>query len=376
MKNICIISPSKNAISETFIQAQFDYLEGNIFILYGSFPNLYYNNREVKLFYRKNKILYKLKKLLPHFLYDKYISPKEQSEHVTEDVITTFFKTHKIDIVLAQYGHSGALILPYVKKLNIPLIVHFHGMDANHSWYLERYMSAYKAMFSYAKNIISVSEVMHNQLLSYGAPKEKTVLNPYGARLYFFDIQPKYDDLFISVSRFADTKAPYLTIMAFAEVVKYHNKARLIYFGDGILREACINLTKSLGIEGYVNFAGAVKHTEIIKKMPRACCFIQHSITTSTGEMEGTPNTILEAQASSLPVVSTRHAGISQAVLHEKTGFLVDELDYNKMAEYMLLLIKDKALCKQMGEAGRAYMKSNYSFDHYIETIQRHIDTN
>ena len=171
MKNICIISPSKNAISETFIQAQFDYLEGNIFILYGSFPNLYYNNREVKLFYRKNKIFYKLKKLLPHFLYDKYISPKEQSELVTEDVITTFFKTHKIDIVLAQYGHSGALILPYVKKLNIPLIVHFHGMDANHSWYLERYMSAYKAMFSYAKNIISVSKVMHNQLLSYGAPK-------------------------------------------------------------------------------------------------------------------------------------------------------------------------------------------------------------
>ena len=42
MKNICIISPSIDAISETFIQAQFDYLKGNIFILYGGFPNLYY----------------------------------------------------------------------------------------------------------------------------------------------------------------------------------------------------------------------------------------------------------------------------------------------------------------------------------------------
>ena len=169
MKNICIISPSKNAISETFIQAQFDYLEGNIFILYGSFPNLYYNNREVKLFYRKNKILYKLKKLLPHFLYDKYISPKEQSELVTEDVLTTFFKTHKIDIVLAQYGHSGALILPYVKKLNIPLIVHFHGADANQRYYLDRFLPAYKKMFLYAQRIISVSNIMSEQLLSYGA---------------------------------------------------------------------------------------------------------------------------------------------------------------------------------------------------------------
>lgn len=374
MKNICIISPSKNAISETFIHAQFQYLKGNIFILYGGFPNLYYENRQIKLFYRKNIILYKIKKLLPHFLYDKYITPKEQSELVTEDVITTFFKTHKIDVVLAQYGHSGALILPYVKKLDIPLVVHFHGMDANHSWYLERYMSSYKKMFSYAKNIISVSEVMHNQLLSYGAPKEKTVLNPYGARTYFFDIQPHYGDLFISVGRFADTKAPYLTIMAFAEVVKDYKSAKMVYFGDGILREACINLAKSLGVLDFISFPGAVKHAEIIKEMPKACCFIQHSITTTIGEMEGTPNTILEAQASSLPVVSTRHAGINQAVIHGETGFLVKELDYNKMAEYMLLLIKDKALCKQMGEAGRAHMKSNYSFNGYIKTIQDLID--
>lgn len=370
MKNICIISPSKNAISETFIQAQFDYLEGNIFILYGSFPNLYYNNREVKLFYRKNKIFYKLKKLLPHFLYYKYISPKEQSELVTEDVITTFFKTHNIDIVLAQYGHSGALILPYVKKLNTPLIVHFHGADANQRYYLDRFLPAYKKMFLYAQRIISVSNIMSEQLLSYGASKEKLMFNPYGARPYFFDINPVYEDKFISIGRFADTKAPYMTIMAFNIVAKQHKTARLIYVGEGILQESTMNLSKSLGIFDRIEFTGAIPHKDIIELIPRACCYVQHSITTTQGEMEGTPNSILEAQAAGLPVVSTKHAGINEAVVHNQTGYLVDELDYNTMAQYMLKFINDKNLCREMGESAREHMKSNYDFNRYINNIK------
>ncbi len=374
MKNICIVTPSKNAISETFIQAHFTNLKGNIFILNGQFPDLYYNNKRIQLFYRKNRLAYRLKRLLPHFLYEKYIVPLENSAATREDYITSFLKTHKINVILAEYGHSGALILPYAKKLNIPLMVHFHGMDANHSWYLDRYMERYKQMFKYAFATISVSEVMHQQLLSYGANPDKTFLIPYGPRDYFDKIQPAYEDLFISIGRFADTKAPYMTVLAFNEVVKQYPKARLLYYGDGILRETAINLAKSLGIADAITFPGAVGHNEILEELGKACCYVQHSITTTTGEMEGTPNSILEAQAASLPVISTRHAGISQAVVHGETGYLVEELDFKEMGKYMLTLIRDKATCKQMGLNAKNHIRKNYSFGKYIQSLQEIVD--
>ena len=60
--------------------------------------------------------------------------------------------------------------------------------------------------------------------------------------------------------------------------------------------------------------------------MKKAHIFLQHSVTCPiTGDEEGVPVAILEAMASGLPVVSTFHAGIPEAVVDGKTGFLVSE---------------------------------------------------
>ena len=77
--------------------------------------------------------------------------------------------------------------------------------------------------------------------------------------------------------------------------------------------------------------------------------FVQHSVQPSYGDAEGTPNTILEAGAAALPVVSTKHAGIPQAVLDENTGFLVDEYDSKGMTDAMVSLFNDKTRCQSMG---------------------------
>ena len=62
---------------------------------------------------------------------------------------------------------------------------------------------------------------------------------------------------------------------------------------------------------------------------------MQHSITASNGDTEGLPVGILEAMATALPVISTRHSGIPEAVEDGITGFLVEEHDVRGMAERM-----------------------------------------
>jgi glycosyltransferase involved in cell wall biosynthesis len=102
--------------------------------------------------------------------------------------------------------------------------------------------------------------------------------------------------------------------------------------------------------------------------------FVQHSITPSYGDAEGTPVTILEAQAAGLPVVSTLHAGIREAVVHGQTGYLVEERDVEGMAEYMAQLLSDRSACIAMGERARQHIKQNYSMKRHIGILQELID--
>src|SRR5262249_46852250 len=87
--------------------------------------------------------------------------------------------------------------------------------------------------------------------------------------------------------------------------------------------------------------------------MKKTHIFLQHSVVCPvTGDEEGVPVAILEAMASGLPVVSTLHAGIPEAVLDGETGFLVPEGDTQAMSKRILELAKDQRLREELGQLG------------------------
>ena len=68
-------------------------------------------------------------------------------------------------------------------------------------------------------------------------------------------------------------------------------------------------------------------------------------------------------------MVSTRHAGIKEAVLSGKTGFLVDELDITGMTDAMTTLALEPALAGQMGAQARRHVGEHYSMEVTIGTL-------
>ena len=72
---------------------------------------------------------------------------------------------------------------------------------------------------------------------------------------------------------------------------------------------------------------------------------------------------ILEAMAQALPVVSTRHAGIPEAVVEGSTGLLVEEGDAGAMADCLLTLSKDADLRARLGLAGWRRARERYSWE-------------
>ena len=374
MTTICIVYGNKPLISETFLAAHLERLNGEKVVLYNYFPEYTFQGRTLRYFYSQQPRLMKMKRLLPQFLYDKWVTRHERSSERTRDFLLGFLKQQQVDVILAEYGFNGADVTPFARELGIPLVVHFHGHDVHREPEVVLYRDRYREMFDYADRLISVSHPMTAALMAMGADESKIVYNPYGAREYFFDVQSDYPPTLLAVGRFADIKAPYLTLMAFQLAAARVPEARLVMVGEGPLLEACKSLVTMWGLNDRVDFKGALPHSESLPLFAQACAFVQHSVTTSYGDAEGMPNSILEAGAAGLPVVSTRHAGISTAVIEGETGFLVEERNIQGMAEKMCVLLENPELCRAMGAKAREHIRQNYHIDRHIRCLQDVVD--
>lgn len=365
--SICIIQAGLSNFSGSFIKAHEELISGDKVILSGSYPWYVHKGRTIRYFYSLHPLRKKLLKLLPHALYHKWVTLWEESPDGIHDAIAGFFKQHKVDVILAEFGFHGARIAPHAKRLSIPLIVHFHGHDAHRDLLIEPFKPAYREMFAYASKIVSVSHLMTDKLIALGAPPEKLVYNPYGPRPEFYSNVPDYStNTILALGRFTDIKAPAVTLNAFRILLSNHPEARLVMVGTGELFECCKALARAWGIDAQVTFTGGMDHSKLLPLFSNACMFVQHSVTPSYGDAEGTPNTILEAGAAALPVVSTRHAGIVDAVLHEKTGLLVEEYDVEEMALAMSHLLSHRKLCETYGKAARKHIEEKYNINRHI----------
>ena len=370
MPKLCIIGFDDDKVIKDFIRLHVEKLPGEKVCLTHWFPDYKFQGRTIRYFYSAQPIRAKLSKLLPQFLYHRLVTAKEREEPAILDSLKGFFSAHNVDCILAEFGDTGAAICPYAVKLGIPLVVHFHGHDAHRASLLsESLREKYRVLFKHAAGILVVSRHMENALIEMGCPRERITYNPYGPRDTFFEIQPDYRSTVLSVGRFTDIKANYLVLMAFREALKVCPGAQLVMAGDGELLETCKTLAKVWGITDSVSFPGPIPHAEVPRLFGEACCFAQHSVTPSYGDAEGTPNTILEAGAAGLPVVSTRHAGIPDVVVEGETGFLSDELDVDGMATHLIELLKEPQRCRAIGDKARAHIRSHFSAEQHTERL-------
>lgn len=362
-RRICIVVPYEPAISETFIRAHIEKLPAEILLIHGWRPSI--GSKTVLPLH--NVALHKVgRALLGHGL-----------EREITSAYVKAFRTYMPQAVLAEYGTTGVVTVEACRRLAIPLIVHFHGYDAHVRSVLEEHRETYPLMFAYAAAIIAVSRSMQRKLISMGAPAEKVHYNPYGIDCSTFGgAQPgSAPPSFIAVGRFVEKKAPQITLRAFSQVHRKFPDAQLRMVGDGPLLEECKTLASSLGVTSAVTFLGAQQHAAVQAEMRGARCFLQHSVEAASGDCEGTPLGILEAGASGLPVVATRHAGIPDVVIEGETGFLVDEHDVDGMAAHMLRLLEEPALAARMGAAARNHISTHFSQQQRLNQLWKIVES-
>ena len=358
MLKIALLSPDQSADSSTFIQAHKRLLDGKISYF---FKNWYPIQLE------GHGRLYSLPQAFFYILNNKIF---RNPLNFKQQALKKAFITEGVEVALVEYGVTAVSVLPICRALNIPMIVIFHGFDAYEKPVLEKYMPQYIEIFKYASGIVAVSQHMKQKLISLGCPAEKTVWNPCAPNDIFFNIKNTCTEkMFVAVGRFVEKKSPISLLLAFEKVLKIHADARLIWGGEGTLLTETREKAVELGINHAITFLGFVTTDQIIEMFSTALAFVQHSVTDRNGDSEGTPVAVLEASAAALPVVSTFHTGIPDVIVNDKTGFLVAEYDIDGMADAMCQLANNFNMAREMGHAGRDFVRTHFTMTKHIAIL-------
>ncbi len=348
---VCVIDPAPLRKLPTFIRAHVEGLPADVTLVHGDPPHL--GDRPLRSQSLAARAWRKASRIA--------LRRPWGGDH-TEALLRAFDEVRP-DVVLSEWGPCSVRAMAACRRAGLPQVAHFHGYDASVHHVIASHHRQYQALFDAAAAVVAVSRAMARRLIELGAPADKVHYNPYGVDCRRFrDADPRHaPPTFIGVGRLVDKKAPRTTIRAFAAVRRACPEAQLLLIGDGPLRADCQRLIASLGLAGAVTLTGNLDHTEVQRRMRTARAFVQHSVEGPDGDCEGTPNAVLEAGATGLPTVATRHAGIPDVVVEGETGLLVDEHDEAAMAAAMTRLARDADLAGRLGGAARRRVEAEFA---------------
>jgi colanic acid/amylovoran biosynthesis glycosyltransferase len=164
----------------------------------------------------------------------------------------------------------------------------------------------------------------------------------------------------LQVGRMVEFKGHRFSLLAVQKIRCLLPDVKLRIVGAGELRREIEEEIEALGIVGNVDLVGWRAPGEVINEMRRAHVLIAPSCKSSAGQEEGLPNVVVEAMASGLPVVSTHHAGIPEALRYSESGWLTAERDSDALADRIERLVRDQELWTRLNREGREIARRDF----------------
>jgi len=169
---------------------------------------------------------------------------------------------------------------------------------------------------------------------------------------------------FITVGRLVQQKRIDLLIEAAKRLTKHTTAFQLTVVGDGPLRESLQQQIDRAGLAEQVRLVGGVPSDRLGETLVAADGFL------FTTEFEAFGLVVLEAMAVGLPVVAPRVGGLVEFISDEKTGFLYDFGDLDRLTHLMGRLMNDREEARQIGEAAKRFVAGTYTWPAIAERFE------
>ena len=307
--------------------------------------------------------------------------------------IKKIIKDFKPDIVHTHAAKSGALGRLAAIQCNVPVTVHtFHG-HVFHSYFgalkTKAFLEIERWLAKRTSKIIAISQLQKDELSEVFkiCPPEKIAVIPLGFELEKFTnntdskrqlFRQKYlveeNEIVISIiGRLVPVKNHYFFVETIKQLIKNTTiPIRVFIVGDGELRTDLENKVAEAGID-FTDFQlsprkALLTFTSWIREIEEVIA--GSDIIALTSLNEGTPSSLIEAQAGGKPVVSTDVGGVRDIVLPGITGFVSSPHDTTTLAVNLLQLVENKELSIKMGGNARRVTMDKYDLKRLMYDIE------
>ena len=138
------------------------------------------------------------------------------------------------------------------------------------------------------------------------------------------------------------------------------------HIGGGPLRDRLIDQAGRLGISENCEFKGALPQSDVLAAYRDSDVFILPCRIDETGDRDGLPNVLVEAQSQGLTVISTNISGVPELIEHNTNGILINPDDTEALTDAIELLSKDPGLRHICGNAGAHIVREKFGHDRTI----------
>ncbi len=290
-------------------------------------------------------------------------------------------RAERYDVVHAHWVvPNAALVADVVRAQRLPFVISLHGSDV---FLAERFWPARRlarAAFQTAGFVSACSGDLRARALALGARETSTRTVPYGVDTDAF--APTRADpalrsalgvasgtLFVlALGRLVEKKGFRFLLEAAAGLEGLH----VVVAGDGDLRATLTAQARDL--RAPVSFPGNLERLRMAATLASADVVAVPSVVDSAGNVDGLPNTLLEALASGRALVASRVAGIPDVIEDEVNGLLVPERDVGALRAALVRLRDDPALRTRLGAAARARTLQHLTWDATVAQIETGYD--
>jgi len=175
----------------------------------------------------------------------------------------------------------------------------------------------------------------------------------------------KRENTILYVGSLSENKGVKYLIEAFNIFHKQNPKFKLKIIGDGSEMNNLLDIVRNLLLKDSVEFTGRIPHNEVLKEFSKAKIFVVPSVW-----MENSPFVIIEALSHGLPVIGTNRGGITDFVINNKNGFLVEVANPEELNKSIEKIANNKKLWLNFSKNSLNLVKQADSKKHYKKLME------
>ncbi len=273
---------------------------------------------------------------------------------------------HGGDLIHAHFGFTAYKLMLLKHFMRVPMVVTFGGTDLASHAVRPKTHRLYQVLFDIVEQSVAVSEDLRQSAIQLGCPPDKIITVHRGVdteQFRFWDRSSRgeKEPRILMVSRLSRKKGHLDAVAALSRLREDAADWHLSIVGSGPEEAPIRELVGRLDLTEKVTFTGNLPIEDVRHLMVASDILLHPSVTPRDGDREGIPNALMEAQATGLPVVATRHGGIPELVVDGETGLLVEERDTEALADALRCLLTSRQRRLELGAAGGRRIAREFS---------------